>query len=178
MTNQRNRKGKRKPASGSSHRLTVRRVPGEDVFELVHPPCVDERAEDIEEVCVMLQAGETEIAVDELRWLLEGCSELLEAHKLLGEIALADGDLALARGHFGRAYELGLRALPRKGLPGRLPYARRANQAFFESGKGLACCLHHLGETKLAAKVIRRLLALDPTDPIALREMLGEANGG
>jgi Flp pilus assembly protein TadD len=152
-------------------------LPGTDTFELVHPPCVEERAEDMEEVYAMLQAGETDVAVDELRWLLEGCHELLEAHKLLGEFAMTEGDLALARSHFGRAYDLGLAALPRKGLSGPLPYARPANRPFLEAGKGLACCLRGLGELKLATDVVGQLLTLDPADPLAVKDVLGEAHG-
>jgi tetratricopeptide (TPR) repeat protein len=175
------KKPKRKPANrapkGASDRITVRRVPGADTFELVHPPCVEERAEDIEEVYAMLAAGEIDVAVDELRWLLEGCRELLEAHKLLGEIALAAGDLALARGHLGRAYELGLGALAECARSGTLPYQRHANQAFFQAAKGLAQCLDQLGESRLAAEVVGRLLALDPTDPLALKDVLSDADG-
>lgn len=167
MTDHRNRRRKKKKtASRPAPRLTLRPVPGEDVFELVHPPCADDRTEDMEEVHAMLNAGEIDAAVDELRWLLEGCNELLEAHKLLGEIALAEGDLRLARGHFGCAYELGLKAFPKTGPPGLLPYARRTNRAFFEAGKGLATCLYQLGESELAGEVVDQLLALDPSDPL------------
>jgi len=116
----------------------------------------------------MLDAGEIDAAVDELRWLLSECNGMLEAHKLLGEIALADGDLPLARGHLGLAYELGLKAFPKTGLPGLLPYARPANRAFFEAGKGLAACLDQSGESELAREVVDQLLALDPTDPLKL----------
>jgi len=145
--------------------------PGE--IELVDPPCVRQRREDLEEVRVMLGAGEIDVAADELLWLLSGCDELLEAHKLLGEIAVADGDLQLARGHFGYAYELGLGALG-KGIGGVLPYARAANQPFFQAGKGLAWCLKQQGEGGLAVEVVERLLALDPSGPLGLKEMREE----
>ncbi len=111
----------------------------------------------------MLDAGEIDVAVDELRWLLQGCRELLEAHRLLGEIALSADDVPLARAHFGRAYDLALDALPKGGLRGTLPCGRDANRAFFEAGKGLVECLVQLGETELADEVVKRLLALDPS---------------
>jgi len=158
-------------------KIRVRCVPGEETFELVHPRCAEQRAEDLEEVYAMLETGEAEVAVDELRWLLEGCNELLEAHMLLGKIALDDGDLALARVHAGYAYELGLKALPKGSLPGVLPYGRPANRAFFSSGQCLARCLVGLGERELAGDVVARLLALDPSDPLALKELL-ERQGG
>ena len=169
------RKGRLRKRRGraSSRSLSVRAVPGEDAFELVHPPCAERRAEDLDEVRAMLEAGEVDVAVDELRWLLEGCRSLLEAHKLLGEIASAEGDPALARGHFGHAYEIGMKAIPEKGLAGPLPYARPANRAFFEAGRGLAQCLHQLGESRLATEVVGQLIALDPSDPLGLRELLG-----
>ena len=152
----------------------VRPVPGRPgELELVEPPCVRQRREDMEEVRVMLEAGEIDVAADELLWLLSGCDVLLEGHKLLGEIALADDDLELARGHFGYAYELGLGALG-KGVGGVLPYARPANQPFFEAGKGLAFCLKQQGEVGLAVEVVERLLNLDPSGPLGLREMREE----
>ncbi len=61
----------------------------------------------------MVAAGETEIARDELRWLLSECHDFLAAHKLLGDLALADNDVRLARGHFGYAYQIGLKAIER-----------------------------------------------------------------
>lgn len=152
--------------------ITVREVPGEQAFELAYPRSVELRADDLQEVYVMLQAGEVEVAAVELRWLVQGCRMLLEAFQLLGEIALADGDVRLARGYFGRAYELGLAALPSEGLPGPLPYDRPPNRPFFEAGKGLACCLHQLGQAPLARQVVEKLLALDPADPLALRDLV------
>jgi hypothetical protein len=152
----------------------VRPVPGRPgEIELVEPPCVRQRREDLEEVRVMLKAGEIDVAADELLWLLSGCDVLLEAHKMLGEIALADGDLQLARGHFGYAYELGLGALG-KVAGSVLPFARPANQSFFEAGKGLAWCLKQKGEVGLAAEVVERLLTLDPSGPLGLKEMREE----
>ena len=126
----------------------------------------------------MLDAGEVDVAVDELRWLLEGCREFLAAHRLLGQIALSGGDLQLARAHFRRAYDLGLKALPKGGLPGTLPCARDANRAFFEAGKGLVECLVQLGESGPAAEVARQLLALDPSDPLGIRELLTRPGDG
>ncbi len=152
----------------------VRTVPGRrGEIELVDPPCVRQRREDLEEVRVMLEAGEIDVAADELLWLLSGCDVFLDAHKLLGEIALADGDLQLARGHLGYAYELGLGAVG-KSVGSVLPYARPANQPFFEAGKGLAWCLKQEGEVGLAAEVVERLLTLDPSGPLGLKQMREE----
>ncbi|MGH7140129.1 MAG: hypothetical protein ACREHD_30690 [Pirellulales bacterium] len=154
--------------------LRVRRRPGEKAWELVHPRCALERADDLEEVQQMLDAGETEIALDELRWLLNGCSDFVAAHRLLGELALAEGDLRLARGHFGYAYEIAISSIPPRGLDGPLPYRLASNQAFFEAAKGLAWCLHELGKNNLARKVIDQLLKLDPSDPLSVRAWQAE----
>ena len=127
----------------------------------------------------MIAAGELEIAVDELRWLLSGCSDFLEAHVLCGEIAIEkDNDLPLARGHFGIAYQLGLQALRREGMPGLLPYQHPANRSFHEAGRGLAWCLEKLGHSALADEVVRNLVELDPTDPLEIRAMLDELRSG
>jgi len=121
----------------------------------------------------MIDEGEIDIAIDELRWLIEGCRESIEAHRLLGELILSeDKDVALARAHFGYAYQLGLKALRRAGNPTPLPYRLPANQAFFEAGKGLAWCLRSLDKRTMAAETLRQLLDCDATDPLGLAAML------
>jgi tetratricopeptide (TPR) repeat protein len=97
---------------------------------------------------------------------LNGCSDCVIAHKLLGELAAAEGDYRLARGHFGYAYEIGLSALPPEGLKGTLPYRLPANQAFLEAAKGLAWCLRKLNKPRMALPVLGELLKLDPSDPL------------
>lgn len=142
---------------------------------LVHPPCARERTEDLDEVRNMLAAEEFDAARDELRWLLDGCSELLEAHFLLGKLAVeVEGDVPLGRGHFGIGYQLGARALQRHGQPAPLPALHPGNKAFFDCGRGLAWCLHELGKSEMAQEVVETLLACDPTDPLGLRAWLDD----
>jgi hypothetical protein len=120
----------------------------------------------------MIDAGETEIAIDELRWLLNGCGDFVDAHRLLGELALLESDYALARGHFGYGYEIALSAVQAHKGSGPFPYARPANQSFLEAAKGLAFCLQQLGKPALARDVLQTLLRLDPTDPLGAGKML------
>ena len=62
-----------------------------------------------------------------------------------GQIALVEfRDPALARGHFGYAFELAHRALP-QGFKGRLPRDRPNNRPFYEAIDGLAQSLEALG---------------------------------
>ncbi|MBX3415374.1 MAG: hypothetical protein KF708_22010 [Pirellulales bacterium] len=154
--------------------MNYRRLQNSDRFELVPPRCARQRRDDIEEVQKMLAAGEFEIAQDELRWLLDGCSEFIAAHKLLGEIALLEGDVKLARGHFGYAYKIGRKALPQEGLRGTLPYELAGNRDFYEASKGLCACLRELERYELALETIADLLKLDPSDPLNLRELEGQ----
>jgi hypothetical protein len=152
--------------------VTLGRVRGQDAWQLVHPAEARERRDDLDEVRTMIDAGEFDIARDELRWLLDGCHDLLEAHRLLGEIAVETGDLPLARAHFGYAYEIGLKALPAGKPPGPLPYSITANQAFLESAKGLAWTFRELGRGDCAREVLALLLACDATDPLGAAAML------
>lgn len=142
------------------------------MWEIVHPRCARARADDIAEVRHIIEMGETEIAIDELRWLLNGCGDFVDAHRLLGELALVDHEIRLARGHFGYAYEIGIAAIDRAGSPAPFPYVRAANQSFLESAKGLAHCLIELNKPQLALDVLKRLLRLDPTDPLAAQAMM------
>ncbi len=116
---------------------------------------------------MMIDAGEMDVARDELRWLLSGCSDCIDAHQLLGELALDQhNDLELARGHFGYAYQLGLRAWRRAGEPTPVPYSQPANRAFHESGRALAWCLEKLRNPAMADEVVATLTRLDPSDPL------------
>jgi hypothetical protein len=135
---------------------------------LVHPRCPRDRAEDLEEARAMIEAGETELARDELRWLLADCSEFIAAHALLGELAASEGDVPLARGHFGAGYQLGLQALRRAGMPKPLLYSQPGNRSFFEAARGLIECLKRLDKPEMAKEIVQTLLELDPGDPLGL----------
>jgi hypothetical protein len=166
-------KRKKKPSRrGPSSGIQVRRAADGKSYEFLYPSSVRERSEDMEEVRAMLAAGEADIAIDELRWLLGGCHELLEAHQLLGALAAEDGDRELARAHFGYAFQLGLDALPKRGLDHPLPHANPANTAFHEAGAGLIRVLLGVGESNQAKEVAMQLLALDPTDPLGVKATL------
>lgn len=144
----------------------------------MHPPCARERAEDLEEVRAMIDGGEAEVAVDELHWLLSGCSEFVEGHAILGELALEAGDYALARGHFGFAVQLGMKAIERAKVAGPLPYSQPANQSFHEAGRGLVESLLALQMTPKAIELVRKLVLLDPSDPLELRALVDAAQSG
>jgi len=156
-------------------RLQEHRDASGSTWEFVHPRCARKRREDIEEVEAMVAAGEREIARDELVWLLSECPDFLEAHLHLGLLALEDDDPKLARGHFGRAYELGLRAIEAAGNPRSVPYGRDPNRPFFEAAKGLVHCLVATGRLGLARDVVARATNLDPADPLALAGLVASS---
>ena len=127
----------------------------------------------------MIEAQEYEVAIDELRWLISGCSDFMAAHNVLGELAvLAHNDLPLARGHFGFAYELGKRVLHRAGNPHPLPFRQPANQPFFLAGQGLAWCLQRLDKRPMAAEIAELLHHLDPQNPLRVAAMLDDLQTG
>jgi hypothetical protein len=124
--------------------IGLTRVGGEE-FELVHPRAVKETELDYEEGVELWRAGDPESARDALRYALSACHENIWAHVALGQIALVEfRDPALARGHFGYAFDLAHRALP-QGFKGRLPRDRPNNRPFFEAIDGLAQSLEALG---------------------------------
>lgn len=120
----------------------------------------------------MIDEGETDCAVDEVRWLLEECRDFIEAHCLLGEVAFENRDFRLARGHFGYAFELGRSALPEGNFEGTLAYSLPTNQPFFHAAKGLAGCLHELQKQKSAVAVLREIVRLDKHDPLGCEQLL------
>ena len=160
----------------SGQEVSLRKA-GAAGWELVHPKCAREREDDLAEIHAMLAAGESEIARDELIWLLDECHDYLDAHRLLGELALAADDLPLARGHFGTAWRIGQRAIQNAGDPRPVPYGLPANQAFHESGKGLVWCLLKLDKAELAAEVVEFLVSCDPSDSLGLRRLMADATG-
>jgi hypothetical protein len=132
--------------------LGLRRVDG-DIFELVHPPCVDQRRPDYEEGLDLWRAGDPDEARDALRYALDGCGDNLWIHVALGRLALEHSrDATLARGHFGYAYELARRAIPRD-FGGRLPRDRDANRVAYEAIDGLIACYEALGRLRDAAEL-------------------------
>ena len=168
------RGGRRRDRGGIA--LVRRETPTGIAWEIVQPRCARQRREDIEEVEAMVEAGETDIARDELVWLLAECPDFLDAHVQLGLIALEEGDPRLARGHFGRAYELCLKVIDGGGGHAAVPYALPGNQPFHQAAKGLAHCLMETGRRRTAAEVCRRVLALDPADALGLSR-LGRPKG-
>ena len=126
----------------------------------------------------MIDAGETDVAVDELRWLLSGCSEFIAAHVLLGDLARDQPDLPLARGHYGAGYQLGLQALRREKMPKPVLSSQPANRPFFEAGRGLMWALEKLGKRQMADEILSTLLELDASDPLHLRALLTELRSG
>jgi hypothetical protein len=160
-----------RPTSG----VSVERSRSGQGWTLVHPPCVRESAEDLEEVREMIATGENEVAIDELRWLIETCTDFVEAHYLLGKLAVETAnDVALGRAHFGFGYQLGMRALERARNPTPVPALHPANRPFYDAGRGLAWCLAELGKREMALEVVENLRRCDPADPLGLRAWIDE----
>jgi hypothetical protein len=136
---------------------------------LVPPPCALARVDDLDEVDAMLEAGEVELAREELRYLLQECPDFLAAHQKLGEIAAELDDMPLARAHFGHVFDLVRKALSGEARNGTLPYGLVDNRVGHESGKGLAYALRALGNDDMARDVVEQLLAWDASDPLNLR---------
>jgi hypothetical protein len=167
-------------SAGPQSGLGVRRTADGRGWVLVHPRCARDMAEDLAEVREMVEAGELEVAIDELRWLVGSCSEFIEAHALLGELALATNeDVALARGHLGVAVQLGLKTLQRaKVASGPLPYSQPANRPFFEAARGLVWCLGTLKLFDKAEELVATVVKLDPRDPLEVRKVLDDLRTG
>ena len=75
-------------------------------------------------------------------------------------------------GHYGYGYQLGLRAIEQTKDVTRLSAKNPANQPFFDAAIGLVRCLVKMGKRGLVQDVVKRLIQLDPTDPLELRSML------
>jgi hypothetical protein len=154
-------------------RLRIRRLEGNRVV-LLEPITARDRKEDIDEVRKMIAAGELEIARDELLYLVSDCRGFLEAHNLLGELALEEDDVSLAQGHFGFAYEIGMDSLP-PAFKGRLPANKEYNGAFFLAGRGVARCLIARGQNARGREVLEQLARLDPREE-HVQGLLAELN--
>jgi hypothetical protein len=139
-------KGAVRPAGAAGGRGPIRiRQLGGDNFELVQPQGVVEAELDYEEGIELWKAGDPESARDALRYALSAYHDNIWIHVALGQIALDEfHDPALARGHFGYAFELAHRALP-QGFKGRLPRDRPSNRPLYEAMDGLIQCLEALG---------------------------------
>lgn len=143
---------------GKSYRggLGLKPLGGDD-FALVHPKCIQEMELDYEEGIELRRAGDPEAARDALRYALQGCGDNAWVHVALGLIALEDfRDPALAQGHFGYAYELAEKVIPRD-FAGRLPREHPANQPLYDAMEGLIACHDALGAGNLANELRTKL---------------------
>lgn len=142
------------------------------VWSFVQPRCVREREMDLEDVEGMLDAEEVEIARDELRWLLEGCPDNIAIHYWLGDLAMREQDVKLARGHYGYAYEIGHRALRKENFPTPLPMENEENELWFAAAKQLAWCLKLLEKKDLLSDVVKFVQHCDPQNTLQLEALL------
>lgn len=168
-----------KRGGGPPGGLQLRKLTSGEGWVVVPSREARERAEDLEEVRLMIDAGEFEVAVDELRWLLSGCPDLLAGHVLLGELAIEmHNDVPLARGHFGYAWQLGVTALQRNKITGPLPASQLANAPLHEAARGLAWCLEKLKMPHMANEVAGKVKQLDPADPLGVGAILDDLRAG
>lgn len=142
------KRGNIRPRKGLSERrgpIGLRRIGGE-VFELIHPRCVEETELDYREGLELWKAGDPEEARDALRFALEACRDNLWIHVALCDLALREfKDPRLARGHYGYAVEIVQGSLP-PDFKGRLPLNRVANQPFHDALHGLIAALRATSE--------------------------------
>lgn len=145
---------------GRRSSIGISRINEMDDFELVHPRCVLQRRGDYEDGIELWKAGDPEGARDALRYALEGCGDNIWVHVALGRVALeAFEDPELARGHFGHAFDLVDRAIPRD-FRGRIPRKLPGNRPFFDAAEGLAACYEALKQSRNAATVRARAQSL------------------
>ena len=104
--------------------------------------------------------------VDELRWLVGDAASSSRPTRCWASWRWRRTTSRLARGHFGFAVQLGLKALQRAKVTGPLPYSQPANRAFFEAGRGLVMSLVKLGLIDKAVALVQDLVRLDPGDPL------------
>lgn len=154
--------------------LGVRFVEQARSWEIVHPRCARDRAEDIKEVEAMIEAGEIDVATDELRWLLSDCADFIDAHRLLGELAIEAEDWPLARGHLGYCYDIARAALAGGKANGPLSNEREANRGLLSATFLFAGVMCRLEKEKTARSVLQQLLTWDPNDPFGAAEALAE----
>ena len=127
------------PAGASSPKrseIRLRQVPGKQQWELVHPRSVRDRAEDLEEVRSMIDArrgGDRHRGAPlALGWL----HRFYRGSQDPRRVGPDGGRLQACPAHFGYAWDIGIAALPDRGLSGPLAYERPAESAVFRSGQG------------------------------------------
>ncbi len=165
-----------KAAEGSPRRpddgLTVRRVPGEDAWELALAAAMRLAAATWSRSAPMLAAGG-------LTWPSTSCdgfstaaTRLVEAHQLLGEIALNGGGRSRTGPRPpGLRIRTGCESPSSRRGGCRLPFNRPNNQPFFKLAAA-AARWHRLGDRQTAGEIVNRLLALDPSDPLDVKSVL------
>ncbi len=167
------------PSATTTSEVRARRAPGEQAWELVLPRCARDRMDDLEEVAKMIEGGENEIARDELLWLLSGCNRLPAGPQTAGRVGAGRRRRAAGAGAFRLCLRAGVEgAGAGRGQGRRARIAGRPTRPFSRRARGWAFCLRELDKRDLAADVVARLLALDPSDPLGVAGLLAEPTAG
>jgi hypothetical protein len=165
-------KGRPQKPRGDKYRL--RRMGKSDCYEFELPRSVMDRKDDMDDVREMVKHNEIDIAIDELRWLLSDCHEMMEAHALLGILASefddpTPDDVELAIAHLECALDIGRAALNNRRLQAPLLYDRPTNLPFFQAGLAMIQLLRSQGDKQAADQLLQELIRLDPKLPLPLQ---------
>lgn len=146
---------------------------GQDAWRFVFPPRLRQEEPELAKVCRLVESGQEHQAFYLLKDLLTRCPDYIEAHNRMAEFHSARGNFQAAFDHYRDAVRVGRGALP-KGFDGMLPYGTTTNQPFLRALHGLALVSVRLGKGDEGADLLRRLLELDPADPLGAGATLSE----
>ncbi|PIE18658.1 MAG: hypothetical protein CSA66_04315 [Proteobacteria bacterium] len=120
-------------------------------------------ADALEEAARLAEFGDPEGAIALAHAALDEDLRRLDAHAILGDIALGADRVADALAHYAVGAAIGDLSVPAEGA-GELPWSEADNHAYLACLYGCARALRRLGRERDAAAPLARLLALDPDD--------------
>jgi len=165
---------KGRPQKPRGDKYGLRRMGKPNCYEFDLPRSVMDRKDDMDDVRGMVKHDEIDVAIDELRWLLSDCPQLMEAHALLGILASefddpTPDDVELALAHLECALDIGRTALNFRRLQAPLLCDRPTNRPFFQAGLTMIRLLRSQGKKDAADRLLQELIRLDPKLPLPLQ---------
>ncbi len=136
---------------------------------LATPDALDEAAQ-------LAEFGDLTSARVQLLAALDEDLRRLDAHRLLGDLALDAGRAEDALAHYAVGASIGDLCVAEP-LDGVLPWEEPANRPYLACLRGCARALHRLGRERDGQAPLRRLLALDPDDGQGVVSLLRALGG-
>lgn len=121
----------------------------------------------------LIESGDAKKAINRLRAIIKQDPDFIDAYNSIGEDFLERDKPEKAREYYGKAYEIGKRAIPKE-FDGKMKWGFLENRPFLRTMSGLGRCYSELKRLDDAIELFEAILAYNPNDNQGVRYLLGD----